>query len=153
MWVAYPLHGFFLIFFPLNWALNWASRAILRLFKVAEVTHHDVFSGEELRDLIDLSRKHGMVGPQERDMLGGILDLAGVEVSEVMTHRKDIASIDAEAPPEQVFEQVVNSPYTRLPVWRGDPDSIVGVLAYQGPAGARCAAISASSPGSTSQRW
>jgi CBS domain containing-hemolysin-like protein len=128
LWVAYPLHGFYLIFFPLNWALNWASRATLRLFKVAEVTHHDVFSGEELRDLIDLSRKHGMVGPQERDMLGGILDLAGVEVSEVMTHRKDIASIDAEAPPEQVFEQVVNSPYTRLPVWRGDPDSIVGVL-------------------------
>ena len=48
-----------------------------------EVSHHDVFSGEELRDLIDLSRKHGMVGKQERDMLGGILDLAGVEVSEV----------------------------------------------------------------------
>jgi CBS domain containing-hemolysin-like protein len=128
LWVAYPLHGFFLIFFPLNWALNWASRAILRLFKVAEVSHHDVFSGEELRDLIDLSRKHGMVGKQERDMLGGILDLAGVEVSEVMTHRKDIISIDADAPPGQVYEQVVGSPYTRLPVWRGDPDSIIGVL-------------------------
>jgi Mg2+/Co2+ transporter CorB len=69
-----------------------------------------------------------MVGKQERDMLGGILDLAGVEVSEVMTHRKDIASIDADAPPEQIFDQVVNSPYTRLPLWRGDPDSIIGVL-------------------------
>ena len=90
LWVAYPLHAFYLIFFPLNWALNWASRAILTLLKVAEVSHHDVFSGEELRDLIDLSRQHGMVGKQERDMLGGILDLAGVEVSEVMTHRKDM---------------------------------------------------------------
>jgi Mg2+/Co2+ transporter CorB len=69
-----------------------------------------------------------MVGKQERDMLGGILDLAGVEVSEVMTHRKDIASIDADASPEQIFEQVVGSPYTRLPVWRSDPDSIIGVL-------------------------
>ena len=69
-----------------------------------------------------------MVGKQERDMLGGILDLAGVEVSEVMTHRKDMLSIDADAPPEQIFDQVVNSPYTRLPVWRGDPDSIIGVL-------------------------
>jgi CBS domain containing-hemolysin-like protein len=128
LWVAYPLHVFYLIFFPLNWALNWASRAILTLLKVAEVSHHDVFSGEELRDLIDLSRQHGMVGKQERDMLGGILDLAGVEVSEVMTHRKDIASIDADAPPEQIFDQVVNSPYTRLPLWRGDPDSIIGVL-------------------------
>jgi CBS domain containing-hemolysin-like protein len=128
LWIAYPLHAFYLIFFPLNWVLNWASRAILTLLNVAEVSHHDVFSGEELRDLIDLSRQHGMVGKQERDMLGGILDLAGVEVSEVMTHRKDIASIDADAPPEQIFDQVVNSPYTRLPLWRGDPDSIIGVL-------------------------
>jgi CBS domain containing-hemolysin-like protein len=128
LWIAYPLHAFYLIFFPLNWALNRASRAILTLLKVAEVSHHDVFSGEELRDLIDLSRQHGMVGKQERDMLGGILDLAGVEVSEVMTHRKDMTTIDADAPPEQIFDQVVNSPYTRLPLWRGDPDSIIGVL-------------------------
>ncbi|MCE3250354.1 MAG: hypothetical protein K0R41_4179 [Geminicoccaceae bacterium] len=128
LWVAYPLHAFYLIFFPLNWVLNWASRAILTLLKVAEVSHHDVFSGEELRDLIDLSREHGMVGKQERDMLGGILDLAGVEVSEVMTHRKDMTTLDADAPPEQIFDQVVGSPYTRLPLWRGDPDSIIGVL-------------------------
>jgi CBS domain containing-hemolysin-like protein len=128
LWIAYPLHTFYVIFFPLNWALNRASRAILTALNVAEVSHHDVFSGEELRDLIDLSRQHGMVGKQERDMLGGILDLAGVEVSEVMSHRKDIVSIDADAPPEQVFDQVVNSPYTRLPLWRGDPDSIIGVL-------------------------
>ena len=128
LWVAYPLHAFYLIFFPLNWGLNWASRAILTALKVAEVSHHDVFSGEELRDLIDLSRQHGMVGKQERDMLGGILDLAGVEVSEVMTHRKDMTTIDADAPPEQIFDQVVGSPYTRLPLWRGDPDSIIGVL-------------------------
>jgi CBS domain containing-hemolysin-like protein len=128
LWIAYPLHAFFLVFFPLNWGLNWASRAILTALNVAEVSHHDVFSGEELRDLIDLSREHGMVGKQERDMLGGILDLAGVEVSEVMTHRKDMTSIDADAPPEQIFDQVVNSPYTRLPLWRGDPDSIIGVL-------------------------
>ena len=128
LWIAYPLHAFYRIFFPLNWALNRASRAILTLLKVAEVSHHDVFSGEELRDLIDLSRQHGMVGKQERDMLGGILDLAGVEVSEVMTHRKDMTTIDADAPPEQIFDQVVSSPYTRLPLWRGDPDSIIGVL-------------------------
>jgi magnesium and cobalt exporter, CNNM family len=128
LWIAYPLHAFYVICYPLTWSLNRASRAVLTQLKVAEVSHHEVFSSEELRDLIDVSRRHGMVGKQERDMLGGILDLAGVEVSEVMTHRKDMASIDADAPPEQIFDQVVQSPYTRLPVWRGDPDSIIGVL-------------------------
>jgi CBS domain containing-hemolysin-like protein len=128
LWVAYPLHAFYLLCFPLNWLLNKASRAILTMFGVAEVSHHDVFSGEELRGLIDLSREHGMVRKQERDMLGGILDLAGVEVRDIMTHRKDIVSIDADAPPDQIVERIVTSPYPRYPLWRGDPDSIIGLL-------------------------
>jgi magnesium and cobalt exporter, CNNM family len=128
LWVAYPLHAFYLLCFPLNWLLNKTSRAILSTLGVAEVSHHDVFSGEELRGLIDVSREHGMVRKQERDMLGGILDLAGVEVRDIMTHRKDIVSIDADAPPDQIFERIVTSPYTRYPLWRGDPDSIIGLL-------------------------
>jgi CBS domain containing-hemolysin-like protein len=128
LWIAYPLHAFYLLCFPLNWLLNKASRAILGIFGVAEVTHHDVFSGEELRGLIDVSREHGMVLKTERDMLGGILDLADVEVRDIMTHRKDIVSIDADAPPDQIFERIVSTPYTRYPLWRGDPDSIIGVL-------------------------
>jgi CBS domain containing-hemolysin-like protein len=128
LWIAYPLHAFYLLCFPLNWLLNKASRGILTMFGVAEISHHDVFSGEELRGLIDVSREHGMVLKQERDMLGGILDLADVEVSDIMTHRKDIVSIDADAPPQEIFERVVTSPYTRYPLWRGDPDSIIGVL-------------------------
>jgi CBS domain containing-hemolysin-like protein len=128
LWIAYPLHAFYLFCFPLNWLLNKASRAILRMFGVAEVSHHDVFSGEELRGLIDVSREHGMVLKQERDMLGGILDLADVEVSDIMTHRKDIVSIDADAPPDEIFERIVTTPHTRYPLWRGDPDSIIGVL-------------------------
>ncbi len=128
LWIAYPLHAFYLLCFPLNWLLNKASRGILAMFGVAEVSHHDVFSGEELRGLIDVSREHGMVLKQERDMLGGILDLADVEVSDIMTHRKDIVSIDADAPPDQIFERIVTTPHTRYPLWRGDPDSIIGVL-------------------------
>jgi magnesium and cobalt exporter, CNNM family len=128
LWIAYPLHAFYVLCFPLNWLLNRASRALLALCGVAEVSHHDVFSGEELRGLIDVSREHGMVLKSERDMLGGILDLADVEVRDIMTHRKDIVSIDADAPPEQIFERIVNTPYTRYPLWRGDPDSIIGVL-------------------------
>ncbi|HEX5078380.1 MAG TPA: hemolysin family protein [Geminicoccaceae bacterium] len=128
LWIAYPLHVFYLLCFPLNWLLNRASRAILATFGVAEVSHHDVFSGEELRGLIDVSREHGMVLKTERDMLGGILDLADVEVSDIMTHRKDIVSIDVDAPPEEIFERIVSTPYTRYPLWRGDPDAIIGVL-------------------------
>jgi Mg2+/Co2+ transporter CorB len=126
--VVYPLQAFYLLCFPLNWALNRASQAILSWFKVEQATHGDVLTSEELREYIVASRAHGGMRKQERDMLGGILDLADVEVSEIMTHRKGMETIDAGHPIEQILEQVVASPHSRLPVWRGDADSIIGVL-------------------------
>ena len=126
--IAYPLQAFYLIWFPLNWALNWASQGMLSWFKVEQATHGDILTSEELREYIIASRAHGGMRKQERDMLGGILDLAEVEVSEIMTHRKSMETIDADSPVEQILEQVVASPHSRIPVWRGDPDSIIGVL-------------------------
>jgi len=126
--VAYPLQAFYLLCFPLNWVLNWASQAMLSWFGVQQATHGEILTSEELREYIVASRAHGGMRKQERDMLGGILDLAEVEVSEIMTHRKNMETIDADMPIEQILEQVVASPHSRLPVWRGDPDSIVGVL-------------------------
>jgi CBS domain containing-hemolysin-like protein len=126
--VAYPLRAFYLLCFPLNWALNRASQAILSWFRVEQATHGDVLTSEELREYIVASRAHGGMRKQERDMLGGILDLANVEVSEIMSHRKSMETVDAASPPREILNQVVASPYSRLPVWRGDPDSIIGVL-------------------------
>ena len=94
--VAYPLQAFYLLWFPLNWALNRASQAMLSGFGVKQATHGDVLTSEELREYIVASRAHGGMRKQERDMLGGILDLAEVEVSEIMTHRKSMEMIDAD---------------------------------------------------------
>ena len=59
---------------------------------------------------------------------GGILDLADVEVGEIMTHRTDLEMVDADLSPMQIVSQVLNSQYTRLPMYRGDPDNVIGVL-------------------------
>ncbi|MEK0083613.1 hemolysin family protein [Benzoatithermus flavus] len=126
--IALPLHAFFLLCWPLNWALNAAARSVLRLLGVAEATHLDAYSGAELRQLIGASRQLGAMPKQEHDMLGAILDLEKVEVSEVMTHRRNIVSINADAPVEEIVRQVLEGPYTRYPLWRGDPDTIIGVL-------------------------
>jgi CBS domain containing-hemolysin-like protein len=126
--VAYPLQLFYLLCFPLNWVLNRASQTMLSWFRVEQATHGDILTSEELREYIVASRARGGMRKQERDMLGGILDLADVEVSDIMTHRKNMETIDASSPMEQVLEQVVASTHSRLPVWRGDPDRIIGVL-------------------------
>lgn len=65
---------------------------------------------------------------QERAMLRSILDLAEVTVGAVMTHRRDMVTIDADLPPGEIVDAALASPFTRLPLWRDEPDNIVGVV-------------------------
>jgi len=83
---------------------------------------------EELRGAINLHHKEGAVQTNDRNMLGGILDLKELQVSDVMIHRKNITMIDADLPPEEIIERVLTQPHTRLPVYKGDSDNIIGML-------------------------
>lgn len=83
---------------------------------------------DELRGAIELHRGPQDEVDEERAMLRSILELNEVEVSEIMTHRKNVVAIDADQPPEDIVAEVIESPFTRLPIWRGDSDNIVGVL-------------------------
>ncbi len=116
------------LFSPVTRMVQWLVDRTLGLFGVP--SHPEPLSSavEALRGTIELHAEEGVVAKQERDMLGGILDLAEVEVGEIMTHRKNMQTIDADDPPEEILAQVVASPYSRFPVWQGDPDKIVGIL-------------------------
>ncbi len=86
-------------------------------------------SADELRGAIELHAEDGGIAVrQERAMLHSILDLGEVTLEEVMTHRRNVAMIDADEPPAAIVAQVLASPYTRLPLWRDEPDNIVGVV-------------------------
>ncbi len=85
-------------------------------------------SFEELRGAIELHDAEGRPVKQERAMLRSILELTDVEVGEIMIHRKNVVMIDADQPIEAIIEEVRSSPYTRIPLWRGDPDNIIGVV-------------------------
>ncbi len=86
-------------------------------------------SAEELRGAINLHDGDGDEGvSQERTMLHSILDLNEVEVGEIMTHRKQVVMIDVALAADEIVEQVLESPYTRIPLYQGDPDNIVGIL-------------------------
>lgn len=84
-------------------------------------------SAEELRGAIELHGGEGDAG-DERAMLHGILDLAQLTVGEVMIHRKNVSMIDAGEPAETIVGEVLASPYTRIPLWRDQPDNIIGVI-------------------------
>jgi Mg2+/Co2+ transporter CorB len=83
---------------------------------------------EELRDTIDLHHQEGSVEREQRDMLGGVLDLRELQVADVMVHRRNMVVIDADAAVEDSVELVLSSGHTRYPIWKDDPENIVGVL-------------------------
>lgn len=128
LWTAYPLTAFYWLCFPLNWALNRASRAILRTLGVAEAGHVEILSGDEIKGVIGASRRHGSMHKHAHDMLGGILDLEEVDVGEIMTHRKNMITLDADLPFREVVRLVKQSPFTRFPLWRQEADQIIGVV-------------------------
>jgi len=80
---------------------------------------------DELRGAI---HREGAVVKQDRDRMGGLLDLAELEVCDVMVHRTHMRSLNADDPPEALVREVLQSPHTRMPLWRGEPDNIIGVV-------------------------
>jgi Mg2+/Co2+ transporter CorB len=128
LFIAPTAHLLVLVLTPVTRFVQWVVNRVLGLFGVPAQPDPLSSSVDALRGTIALHAEEGAVAKHERDMLGGILDLAEVAVSEIMTHRKSMETIDADRPPEQILEQVVTSTFSRFPVWQGDPDRIIGVL-------------------------
>lgn len=117
-----------LILAPITGAIQFIVRTTLKLFNISTQDEHVLSAHEELRGAIDLHHHEGGVVKRDRDMLGGILDLQELEVSEIMVHRKSMGMIDAGQANETIVQQVLASPHTRIPLWKDDPDNIVGVV-------------------------
>ncbi len=83
---------------------------------------------DELRGAIDLHSEDAGVIMHEKYMLGTILDMDEVVLNEIMIHRKNVETVDASKPIQDIINQVLTSPYTRLPMWRDDPENIVSVI-------------------------
>jgi Mg2+/Co2+ transporter CorB len=83
---------------------------------------------EELRGAVDLLHREGSVVKADRDRLGGVLDLGELELSDIMVHRMAMRGINADDPPEVVVRTILDSPFTRMPLWRGSTDNIIGVV-------------------------
>jgi Mg2+/Co2+ transporter CorB len=127
--VAAPVRLAVALFAPLTMAVQTVVRATLRLLGAEPKVGGELLSAhDELRGAIDLHHREGAVVRDDRDMLGGILDLRDLEVSDIMVHRTNMVSVNAGEPPEKIVSEVLSSPFTRIPLWRDSPQNIVGVL-------------------------
>jgi Mg2+/Co2+ transporter CorB len=119
------------VFSPVVTAVAWLVAIMLRMLGVQSqglVEDREEMAHEELRGAIDLHHIQGAVQTTDRNMLGGVLDLKDLQVSDVMIHRKNITMIDGDLPAEEIIEKVLSQQHTRLPVYKGDSENIVGIL-------------------------
>jgi magnesium and cobalt exporter, CNNM family len=125
--VSRPILFVVRVFSPVVGTVQFVVRNVLRLFG-ARVEGPVLSSHDELRGAIALHHEEGGVVKDDRDMLGGVLDLRDLTVDDIMVHRKSILMLDADKPSEEIVTEALHSPHTRLPIYKGDAENIIGIL-------------------------
>ena len=127
MLVSLPIKYVRIVFAPIVMGVEAIIKALFMLFGIR--AEGPVLSAhEELRGAVDLLAREGAVKKHDRDMIGGILDLRDLTVGEIMVHRKNMRMVDASAAPDRIIDEVLQSGFSRLPVWEKEPENIIGVL-------------------------
>jgi Mg2+/Co2+ transporter CorB len=129
--LAAPLRRVVAVLAPIVAGVQWLVWRVLNLFGVgpgetdAENTEA---AHEEIRGAVALHHQEGSVEREHRDMIGGILDLSELQVGDVALHRTSMISVDADLPRREILDAVTEARHTRIPLWRGEPENIIGVL-------------------------
>lgn len=112
---------------PITKLIRWIMRGLLILLGLQDkLSSH--FSVDDLRGAIGLGQEHGLLAESERHMLESVLELDKLTVKDLMQHRSKIMSLHVNATPADLFKLVVDSSYSRFPVWEGDRDNIIGTI-------------------------
>ncbi|WP_417518551.1 HlyC/CorC family transporter [Minwuia sp.] len=124
-----PIIGFLVpILSPAVNAIQVVVRSTLKLFGAYDTNSNDISVQDELKGTIELHARDGTVRKTAKDMLGSILELDDVDLSEVMVHRRRVFMLNAEDAPEKIVADALASNHTRIPIWRGEREEVVGVL-------------------------
>jgi len=125
--VARPISIIVKLLAPIVSIVQVIVNATLKLFGVdTAASPYKVM--DEIRGAVDLGHQEGGVAKRARDQIIGVLELGELTVEEVMIHRKNLSMVDADSDPEQIVKDVLASGHTRLPMWKGDQDNVIGVL-------------------------
>jgi len=127
--LAVPLDWLARLTHPLVWALQKSANVVLRLLRVKPAPAGMIaYTREDIRHSVAAAEDVGELQEAEEEMLYKVFDFASKEVAAVMVPRPDVVAISADMPPEQALTTVVDSPYTRYPVYRNSLDEIIGIL-------------------------
>jgi len=129
LWVAAPVRAFFTVVGPLVWVLERSTELVLKTFGLEPPGAETAAMSEaELRMLLTRSTESGEIEQEERGMIEKVFDFADKDAADVMIPRPEVVALSITMPPEEALRAVIDSPYTRYPVFRETLDDVVGIL-------------------------
>ncbi|GBC93542.1 Magnesium and cobalt efflux protein CorC [bacterium HR15] len=126
--VAVPMVFFDRLLAPPVWLVNAATRLVLKPFGIQPQRLAPVVSEEELRVLVEAGEEQGVIEEQEKEMIQSIFEFADTIAREVMTPRVDMKCIPVDATPQEAIELIRKTGHSRIPVYEGSVDNILGIL-------------------------
>ncbi len=126
--VAIPMRAFYIVFRPIITSLNAMSNMMLRAVGIEPAPEHEVHSPEEIRYLIAESSKQGALEISERELIENVFEFTETTASQVMVPRSKVVGVDGTLPVEELVDFVMNEGYSRLPVYIGSIDNIIGII-------------------------
>jgi CBS domain containing-hemolysin-like protein len=127
LWLAGPMRAFVFVFRPFIWVLNASANSFLRLFGVEAVDELETsYTAQEIRLMVHESEREGLLKRFERQLLSGALDLGGRDAASVMVPRIEMTAAPASWTPDQLEALVVDSGHSRIPIYLGDLDEVIG---------------------------
>ncbi len=123
-----PLRVFMVLLYPIATFFTWSGRWLLRLLRIPTRRRSPLITEEELKVMIQMGREAGVLEENELRMLQRIFEFSDSIVSEVMVPREQIVGIDLNAKPEEALDVLIEEGHSRIPVYRGSLDQVVGVV-------------------------
>jgi CBS domain containing-hemolysin-like protein len=128
LFIAWPLRLFYFVFSPFIWLLNKSSNFILRILGIKRVGDDDVHTEEELRMILTESEEGGAIKPSENELIQNVFDFDDRIVKQIMVPQNRISALDVELGRTIMIQKVIDEGYSRLPVYLGDIDNVIGVV-------------------------
>ena len=129
LWVALPIEAVYVVTYPLVWFLQQSANAFTRLFGIqpapAGIIAH---TEEDIRMIVAQAEEGGVIEEAEEEMVYKVFDFADKEVHEVMVPRPEVVALSVDLPTQECLAAVIDSPYTRYPVYRDSLDDVIGIL-------------------------
>lgn len=125
---ATPLMMFYKVTFPIMWLFNSITNGFVKLLGHDPANEHEVYTGDEIKILVDESTESGLINPEQNEYVDNVLDLGDKDAETIMTPRTDVVFLDMDDSLEENLETIKRYKYTRYPICRGNRDHVIGFV-------------------------